>query len=113
VHFALNCASVGCPPLRVYDGDSIDAGLDANGRRYLADPARGARAEGDRLLLTRVTRWFAGDFAPLGPSRTVAAWAALARPARVLPAVRPLLPGPLRGARAVGFLTWDHALNGA
>jgi Protein of unknown function, DUF547 len=112
-HFGLNCASVGCPPLRAYAGPDLGGQLEQNGRRYLADEQRGARADGDRVLLSRILQWFSGDFAPVGtmPSALGMVLGAF-RPARVLPAVRGLLPEPLRDARRVGFLDYDWAVNG-
>jgi hypothetical protein len=112
VHFALNCASVGCPPLRVYSGANLGAELDDNGRRYLFDDLRGARGEGDRVLLAMVFRWFAGDFAPVGSMPS--AWGSIlstARPQRVLPAARPYLPVELADTTRVGFIPWDWSLN--
>ena len=111
VHYGLNCGARGCPPLRVY-GDDVDLELAANGRRYLSDPARGAREEDGRLLLSRIHQWFGGDFAPLGDgpsfaSMLLATW----RPQRVLPTVRALLPGELRTLDEVGFLDYDWSVN--
>ncbi len=112
VHVGLNCGSVGCPPLRGYGGDVL-AELEVNGRRYLADTARGARLDGDRLLVSRIFQWFGGDFAPLGAGPSAASTlAAVAKPARVLPALSPLLPPRLRTARSVGFLDYDWSVNG-
>jgi hypothetical protein len=113
VHLGLNCASIGCPPLRPYSGPAVLAELRENGRRYLADEQRGARLEGDRLLLSRIFQWFAGDFAPVGrmPSALGSVLGVL-WPRRVLPAVRPLLPPPLRDPRRVGFLPYDWSVNG-
>lgn len=112
VHFGLNCASIGCPPLAAYDGAGVRDQLDANGRRYLADTARGARAEGERLMLSMVFRWFAGDFAPLpyAPS-TVSTLVGLLRPRRVLPAARAHLPAGLGHQPELGFIAWDWTLN--
>jgi hypothetical protein len=112
-HFGLNDAAVGGPPLRAYLGPGVARQLEENGRRYLADEQRGARRDGDRVLLSRLLRWFAGDFAPVGsmPSALGTALGAL-RPARVLPAVRDLLPEGLRDARGAGFLDYDWAVNG-
>ena len=44
VHFALNCMSHSCPPLRAepYEGAKLDAQLDEQGKKYLSD-ARGAQ----------------------------------------------------------------------
>jgi hypothetical protein len=112
-HFGLNCASVGCPPLRAFDGAGLGGQLEDNGRRYLADEQRGARGDGDRVLLSRIFGWFAGDFAPVGTMPSAAGMVlGTLRPARVLPAVRGLLPGRLGAARRVGFLDYDWAVNG-
>jgi hypothetical protein len=112
VHFALNCASVGCPPLRAYSAESLDSELDENARRYLGDEARGARAEGDRLMLAMVFRWFAGDFAPLGGMPSLPGGVlATVFPRRVIPAAAPYLPAPLRRLGKVGFIEWDWRLN--
>jgi hypothetical protein len=113
VHFALNCASVGCPPLRAFSAAALDAELDLNGRRYLGDELRGARPDGDRVRLAMVFRWFAGDFAPIGrmPSLLGGVVATLV-PRRVLPAARPYLPPALARLEKVGFIEWDWTLNG-
>src|SRR5262245_59898063 len=42
VHFGLNRASVGSPPLVAYAGAGLGAALEENGRRFLADEQRGA-----------------------------------------------------------------------
>ena len=112
IHYALNCASVGCPPLRAYDGPNLGDQMDANGYRYLADPRRGAAADSDTVRLSMVFRWFAGDFAPIGrmPSALGTIVSTL-RPARVLPAARRHLPQPLRETSSVGFIPWDWSVN--
>lgn len=63
VHFALNCASLGCPPIRgaAYEPDSLDSELDQNCRRALAD-ARWFSLEGNRARLTKIFDWYGGDF---------------------------------------------------
>src|SRR5439155_26657327 len=40
VHFALNCMSHSCPPLRgePYEGSKLDQQLDEQGKIYLSDP---------------------------------------------------------------------------
>ncbi len=63
VHFALNCASQSCPILisRPYQGATLDRTLDTNTRRFLADHRRN-RLEGDTLRVSRIFRWYGGDF---------------------------------------------------
>lgn len=65
IHFAVNCASIGCPALRpeVYLGARLDAQLDDQTRRFLRDRSRNrydARSTG--LQVSKIFDWYAGDF---------------------------------------------------
>ena len=64
VHFAINCASKGCPPLRSepYRGDVLDQQLDEMTRAFINDPRR-YRLEGKTLYVSRIFKWFKEDFA--------------------------------------------------
>jgi hypothetical protein len=63
VHFAINCASRGCPPLRSepYRGDVLDRQLDEMAQAFINDPERN-RLEGKTLYVSRIFKWFKGDF---------------------------------------------------
>src|SRR4051812_17984847 len=65
VHFAINCASIGCPPLtdEPYLAATLDAQLDAAARRYLASP-QGLRIEGRTPRVSRIFEWYGEDFVP-------------------------------------------------
>src|SRR5262245_3971188 len=66
IHGAIVCASLSCPPLRrePYRAAALDAQLDDNMRRWLADPRKGARLEraSTTLTLSPIFDWFAEDF---------------------------------------------------
>lgn len=66
IHAAIVCASLSCPPLRrePYRATELDAQLDDNVRRWLADPRKGSRIDRtDRVLfVSRIFDWFSGDF---------------------------------------------------
>lgn len=63
VHFAVNCASVGCPPLRkqVYTADNLEPLLAENTRRALAT-ARHLTVEDGQLYLSDLFKWYRQDF---------------------------------------------------
>jgi Protein of unknown function, DUF547 len=64
VHYAVNCASVGCPNLadRAYTGATLDEQLDAGARAYINSP-RGVTIDGDgRLIVSSLYDWFREDF---------------------------------------------------
>ena len=63
LHFALNCASTGCPPIASYSADDIDEELDSATRSFVnsasevrVDPAAG------KVSLSPIFDWYAGDF---------------------------------------------------
>jgi len=63
VHFAVNCASKGCPPLHSepYEGSMLDLQLEEVTRGFINDPARNRLV--DRILyVSRIFKWFSKDF---------------------------------------------------
>jgi hypothetical protein len=65
IHYAVNCASVGCPMLReeAYAAARLEAQLDEQARRFLSDRSRNRLSDG-RLEVSRIFDWFKQDFAP-------------------------------------------------
>ena len=63
IHFAVNCASVGCPDLQPqpFTGATLEAMLKSSAQRFLASP-RGVDAGPDGLTLSSLFDWYAGDF---------------------------------------------------
>jgi len=63
VHYAVNCASMGCPNLQLdaYSTENMDALLEKGAREYVNHP-RGVRFAGDRLYLSSIYDWFQADF---------------------------------------------------
>jgi hypothetical protein len=64
VHFALNCASVGCPMLReeAYVAERLDAQLEQQAVRFLSDRSRNRVGEGGRLEVSKIFDWFKEDW---------------------------------------------------
>jgi len=62
-HYAVNCASLGCPNLaaRAYTATDIDSLLDEAARAYINHP-RGVVFENGRLTLSSIYNWFDVDF---------------------------------------------------
>jgi hypothetical protein len=67
VHYAVNCASIGCPNLQpeAYTPENTEALLEKGAREYVSHP-RGARLAGDRLDLSSIYDWFRADFGGSG-----------------------------------------------
>lgn len=65
VHFAVNCASVGCPMLREepYVAERLDAQLEEQTRRFLADRSRNRYHAADNALeVSEIFKWFGEDW---------------------------------------------------
>ena len=104
IHFAVNCASKGCPPLwgEPFSGQNLDHHLDQAARAFINDPAR-YRLDGNTLYVSRIFKWFAEDFNddPIGFFQQYAE-----------DALRMELERRAKDLR-VKYLDYDWSLNGA
>lgn len=105
IHFALNCASIGCPPLRAeaYTGENLESQLTSQTRSFLSnekftryDPATNV------LVLSPIFKWFEKDF--------------LAKSESILKFVTPYLPETAAkalkaGNTSVQYGEYDWSLN--
>lgn len=65
IHFALVCAAVSCPRLRdeAYTAERLEAQLEEEGRRFLADPSRNSFDVTYRQArISKIFAWFEEDF---------------------------------------------------
>lgn len=65
VHFAVNCASIGCPALRheAYTAERLDAQLADQARRFLSDRSRNRYVPRRRRFeVSPIFDWYADDF---------------------------------------------------
>lgn len=63
VHFAVNCASVGCPNLGIeaFTGARLEALLDHGGKAFVNSP-RGVSLGGGQVHVSKIFAWFQSDF---------------------------------------------------
>lgn len=63
VHYAVNCASVGCPNLlaEAFTGAALERQLEAGAKAYVNHP-RGIRVDGGRVYASSIFDWFKVDF---------------------------------------------------
>jgi hypothetical protein len=97
IHFALNCASVGCPMLReeAYVAPRLEQQLEEQTVRFLSDRSRNRYREG-RLEVSMIFDWFREDFEP--------------REAFLL-RYAALLGVPVGARPRLAFLDYDWSLN--
>ena len=63
IHYAVNCAAIGCPNLRekAYQSDTLDTALEEQARAYINNP-RGVFIKNDQVTASRIFLWYKGDF---------------------------------------------------
>ncbi len=70
IHFALNCASVSCPPLlnEAFDAKKLDAQLDGLARKFVNKDLYGVKApaDGKSAEVSKIFDWYKDDFTPAG-----------------------------------------------
>jgi hypothetical protein len=105
IHFAIVCASIGCPRLlnEAYSGEKLDQQLTVNTQAFFADPAKfTADASTGTIQVSPILSWFAEDFG--------------ADTAAQLKTIAPYLPESARplassGRARVRYLDYDWGLN--
>jgi len=63
IHFAVNCASIGCPALRTeaFAGDRLEAQLEDAANAFLSDRTRN-RLDANTLRVSSIFKWYRSDF---------------------------------------------------
>ncbi|WP_420585776.1 DUF547 domain-containing protein [Ruegeria sp.] len=105
IHYALNCAAVGCPNLmgRAWEAKTLERDLAAAERAYINDP-RGVRFdENGGLILSKIYIWFREDFGP--NEQAVLTY--------IQTAADPELRAKLQEVRRVKAYKYDWTLNDA
>ncbi len=105
IHFAIVCASRGCPRLRqaAYTAERLTEQLDENATAFFADSTKCSFAtEHNTISLSRILQWYAGDFG--------------ATPDEQLQQIARWLPADIRAAATaknvrIVFLDYDWSLN--
>ncbi len=64
IHFAIVCASVSCPDLRMeaYRAEKLGEQLDSQVRDFLNNPGKGLQLSGNRAKISQIFDWFEQDF---------------------------------------------------
>lgn len=108
IHFAINCMSASCPPLRnePYEAAKLDAQFNEQGRIFMTDP-RGVVKQGDKVLISAIFKFFPEDFLRDYEKSTGK------KAGNVLEAIQIYAPenSPVHGAKSFDFQEYDWSLN--
>jgi len=107
IHFAVNCASIGCPALRpeAYTAAKLDAQLADATRRFLSDRTRN-RSDDGKLEVSSIFKWYGEDFQLAGGLR-----AFLADQGEALGLTDDQRRSLRDGSLEIAFLPYDWRLN--
>lgn len=61
IHFALNCSSRSCPPIRVYEASDLEAQLERAQASFCTTETQ-FDAQRGRVTTSKILRWYARDF---------------------------------------------------
>lgn len=106
IHFAIVCASIGCPRLlaEAYTAEQLDAQLTTNSQAFFANSANFQYIPNQRKFqLSSIMEWFGGDF---GSDQT----SQLSKIAPYLP-TREAQDAAMAGSVTVSYLEYDWGLN--
>ena len=111
IHFAVNCAAIGCPALRAeaYTGTSLEAQLEDATRDFLSDRSRNY-FDGRRLRLSSIFKWYREDF-ERGWGESNALGGFVARYSSELGFSVEQRNELARGDMGIRFLSYDWGLN--
>ncbi|MEZ5299433.1 MAG: DUF547 domain-containing protein [Verrucomicrobiales bacterium] len=100
IHFALNCASASCPPLRAaaFRADTLDATLDQLTRAFVSENASGVAVEGGDAEVSKIFDWYEDDFEGAGGVRAF---------------INKYRRSPLPADADIDFQDYDWSLNAA
>lgn len=103
VHYAVNCASIGCPNLmpEAFTGEKLEAQLDAAAGAYVNHP-RGVKVTGRAVRASSIYDWFQADFG--GDESGVLA--------HLRKHAAPELAATLKGIESIDGYDYDWRLNG-
>ncbi len=104
IHFAVNCASVGCPALlpEAFTAVGLEDQLDTATRKFLGDSSRNRYREGG-LEISSIFKWYREDF-EIGSDKTLLDF--LRGYAKELG-----LPEQTKATPGIRFLPYDWSLN--
>lgn len=105
IHFAVNCASMGCPNLQAvpFTGKTLDAMLDQGARDFINHPRGFAVDAKGAVKASRIFEWYARDFGK-NDTEILAFASKFASPA---------LKPKLAAARDIDIYDYDWTLNDA
>lgn len=104
VHYAVNCASIGCPNLmnRAWRAETLDADLDAAARAYVNHPRGVSVGANGEVRVSSIYRWFREDFGTTDANII----------AHLRRYASPELAARLQSATRIAGHDYDWALNG-
>lgn len=71
IHFSLVCASSSCPPIGFYTAEKLDQELTIAGKTFINGGGITVDRQSNRITLSRIFKWYAGDFGATQAERLI------------------------------------------
>jgi hypothetical protein len=99
IHFAVNCASISCPPLRreAYTGAQLDEQLREQTVSFINNPSYN-KISTDEVEISKLFSWYQGDFTTRGS---------------LIDFLKEYSKKPINNEAEVNYMTYDWSLNAA
>ncbi|WP_218353598.1 DUF547 domain-containing protein [Alteromonas lipotrueiana] len=112
IHFAVNCASVGCPALReeAYTAQKLEQQLSEQTQRFLSDESRN-RMTKDGLRVSKIFDWYKEDFTAQKRSEKTGLGDFFSQYASAMKLTDAQQTQLSNNAVDIGFLEYDWSLN--
>jgi len=115
IHFALNCASLGCPPLsaQAYAAPTLDTQLHTSASAWLSTAGAALDREKKTLRISSIFDWYAADFADDGSAEIPGVDGRLQGPLKFIAKHLPEADGRWisQGNYTVQFTAYDWRIN--
>lgn len=111
IHFAVNCASYSCPPLRneAYTAERLDEQLTDQTRTFLTDTRKNNLSNSNAIVLSSLFKWYSTDFTNAGW------WSRLFggtdRTINLIKFITPYTDSSVTENTTIEFMNYDWSLN--
>ena len=111
IHFAVNCASYSCPPLRneAYVAEQLDEQLTEQTKIFLTDTRKNKINHPDKIVLSKIFQWYSTDFTKKGFFSRL--FGGAGRTEKLIDYIQPYVSTRLTKNTTIEFMEYDWSLN--
>ena len=111
IHFAVNCASFSCPPLRneAFTASQLDEQLSDQTKNFLADTRKNQLSNAKQITISNIFKWYSTDFTNKGFFSRF--FGKKNREKQLIQFIAPYTVTPLNKDTKIEYMKYDWSLN--